>query len=175
MNIARRLVPLLLLALPGLALAHGPVRLKVEEGIKIAAPADKVWALVKDFCSISTWHPLVAKCDGKGGDKEGATRTLTLKAGGKIEEELVKYEDGKSYKYKITQGDLKVLPVSNYQSTLSVEATGSEATVKWKGAFYRGEPRNNPPKELNDEAATGAVTKIYKEGLANLKKLAEKK
>ena len=45
--------------------------------------------------------------------------------------------------------------------------------VLWNGGFYRGYPNNNPPPELNDQAAIKAVTGIYQSGLANLKKLAE--
>jgi mxaD protein len=33
---------------------------------------------------------------------------------------------------------------------------------------------NNPPAEMNEEAANSAVASVLKEGLANLKSLAEK-
>ena len=35
--------------------------------------------------------------------------------------------------------------------------------------FYRGHPNNDPPPELNDEAAVKAVTGVYKAGLEALK------
>jgi hypothetical protein len=47
--------------------------------------------------------------------------------------------------------------------------------VEWRGAFYRAYPKNDPPPDQNDEAAVAAVTAVYKDGLANLKKLAEAK
>jgi hypothetical protein len=43
----------------------------------------------------------------------------------------------------------------------------------WQGAFYRGFMANDPPPELNEEAAQAAVSKVYTAGLENLKKLAE--
>lgn len=49
----------------------------------------------------------------------------------------------------------------------------SKSTVEWKGAFYRGYVNNDPPPELSDEAAVKAVTGVYKDGLAALKKKIE--
>ena len=65
----------------------------------------------------------------------------------------------------ITQVDVAVLPVTNYAATLCVNDEGGKAKVVWKGGFYRGYPNNDPPAELNDEAATAAVTGIYQGGL----------
>ena len=52
---------------------------------------------------------------------------------------------------------------------------GGGAKVTWKGAFYRGYMNNDPPPELNDEAAVKAVTGLYRAGLENLKSVAEGK
>jgi Polyketide cyclase / dehydrase and lipid transport len=63
------------------------------------------------------------------------------------------------------------LPVNNYSSTITVlPAECGKSTVEWRGAFYRGYPNNDPPPELNDDAAIKAVTALYREGLDNLKK-----
>jgi Polyketide cyclase / dehydrase and lipid transport len=65
---------------------------------------------------------------------------------------------------------VKVLPVSNYSATIAVLAGASGTTkVEWRGAFYRGYPNNDPPPELNDEAAVMAVTTLYRAGLESLK------
>ncbi len=71
--------------------------------------------------------------------------------------------------------DVKVLPVNNYSSTIDVVpgADGKTSTVEWHGAFYRGYPNNDPPPDLNDEAAIKAVTGIYRAGLDALKKKIE--
>ena len=45
--------------------AHGPSRQKVTETIEIAAPAEKVWAVIGNFQDLS-WLPAVAKTEGTG-------------------------------------------------------------------------------------------------------------
>lgn len=168
--------------------AHGPSRVKVEESIVInAAPAD-VWAIIKDFGNIHSWLPVVEKTVAEGGNKKGATRKLTLKNGGVVKEKLKSFKaDKMSFSYKITEMstektidhagekvEVKVLPVSNYKAWMEVEADGDSASkVTWKAKFYRGYMNNNPPPELNEDAAKGAVTKFFKDGLSNLKKKIE--
>jgi hypothetical protein len=65
----------------------------------------------------------------------------------------------------------KVLPVTNYSSHLTVKPMGdNKSMVEWRGAFYRGYPNNDPPPELNEEAAIKAVSGVYRAGLDHLKK-----
>jgi hypothetical protein len=164
--------------LPVAALAHGPSRQKVTESVEINAPADKVWAVVGNFQDMS-WVPVVAKTEGKGDNKpnsnpsasDGASRTLTLKDGGVIEEMLDDYDaKEKTYSYEITKVDVKVLPVNDYSSRITVTADGdSKSTLEWHGAFYRGYMNNDPPPELSDEAAKKAVEGLYKSSLAAVK------
>jgi mxaD protein len=113
---------------------------------------------------------------------------LTLKAGGTITEELKKYDAASmSYAYKITEMStaktithasaeekVPVLPVGNYSANIKVEAQGSGSLVTWKAAYYRAYVNNNPPAEMNEDAANTAVTAVLKEGLASIKTLAEK-
>jgi hypothetical protein len=163
-----------LLVTPSLAQAHGPSRQKVTETVEINAPADKVWARIGNFQDMS-WHPAVEKTEGKGGNDAGAVRTVILKGGGAIEEALEKLDPAeKTIFYRIANVDVKVLPVTNYSSWLSVKpGEGGKTTVEWKGAFYRGYPNNDPPAELSDEAAKTAVTKVYRSGLDALKTAVE--
>lgn len=155
--------------LPLTAAAHGPTRQKVTQTIEINAPADKVWAVLGKFQDMG-WHAAVTKTEGSGDNTVGAKRTLTLKAGGTIAEELTKYSaDNKSYAYEIKTVDVKVVPVTNYSSTISVKGDGAKSTVEWKGAFYRGYVNNDPPAELSDEAAIKAINAFYKSGLDGLK------
>jgi len=170
----------LLVALAGLSLpqggrAHGPTRQKVTESIEINAPPAKVWATIGDFHNLS-WLPGVVKTTGEGGNEpDVAARQITLDGGATIDESLYKYDAEKlSYSYRVDKVDVKVLPVTNYSSTLIVlPAEGGKSTVEWRGAFYRGYPNNDPPPELNDEAALKAVTAVYRKGLENLKKIVE--
>ncbi|MGH6853471.1 MAG: SRPBCC family protein [Methylocella sp.] len=163
------------LALPHAGWAQGPAPQKITETIQIDAPPAKVWATIADFHDMS-WLPGVAKTTGEGDNvPDTAKRQLTLGNGATIDESLSKYDAGAmSYSYRIDKVDVKVLPVTNYSSTIAVlPAEGGKSTVDWRGAFYRGYPSNDPPPELNDEAALQAVGKVYRAGLENLKKKAE--
>lgn len=175
---SRVLTLLALTILPSLVLAHGPSRQKVTHSITINAPAADVWALIADFCAISKWHPAIAACTLEGGNVVGAKRSLRVgKADGpEIVEELQAYDPATMmYRYKIIKTDNAVMPVTTYSAFLTVTAQGDKAsTVEWRSGFYRAYPKNNPPPELNDEAAVKAVTAVYQQGLDNLKKLAEK-
>lgn len=180
-NLKTRSARLLLLAasliiLASSAQAHGPTRQKVTETIEINASAEHVWEIIKDFGVAHTWLPMVQATESEGGNEPGATRVLTLGPDVKVYETLKKYNAEKmmyQYKIPVDTHDVKILPVNNYSSTISVEANGEGSIVSWKGAFYRGYPNNDPPEELNDEAAVTAVTALYKAGLAGLKEVAE--
>jgi hypothetical protein len=158
------------------AWAHGPTRQKVSETITINAAPDAVWAQVKDFGAMNTWHPAVQACAAPDGNKIGSRRTLTLKGGGSVIEELETHNDAeKSFSYRMK--DAGPIPVTNYSSTFAVKPGSAAGTtlVEWRGAFYRGFPNNDPPPDKNDEAAVAAVSGIYKTGLANLKVVVEKR
>jgi hypothetical protein len=174
-TIAGLTTTLAVLALVGAASAHGPTRQKVRESIEINAPPAKVWAVVGNFQDMS-WLPPVSKTEGDKGNAVGATRRLTLTPGATVDEELYKFDADKlTYSYRINAVDVKVLPVTNYSSTLTVSpgADGKGSVVEWAGAFYRGFPNNDPPPELSDEAAIKAVSGLYRVGLEALKKKIE--
>lgn len=157
------------------ALAHGPTRQKVTESIEISVPANDVWAIIGDFGN-ADWLPMVESTESDGGNDKGATRTLVLGPDIKVYETLKKHDDAKmsySYRIPVNTHDVNILPVNNYSATLSVKGSENGSIVTWKGAFYRGYPNNDPPAELNDEAAVAAVTALYKAGLSHLKELAE--
>ena len=177
-SLGRWTVPFAAIALSaGIAVdsyAHGPTRQRVIEKITIDAPADAVWAKIKNFDALKDWHPAVAESPADKGNTEGSVRTLKLKGGGSLVETLEGYNDAqKKYNYRAKDGG--ALPVTNYTSTIQVAPDGNKSTVEWRGAFYRGYPNNNPPPDQNDEAAVKAVTGVYKAGLENLKKIVEGK
>ncbi len=165
-------VAVAMLIAANLAFAHGPSRLKVTESVTINAEPAKVWAKVGDFNGMPGWHPAVAESKASDGNNVGSRRTLTLKGGGEVVEEIEELDNNKMVlKYRMKEG---VLPVTNYASTLSVKAVeGGKSLVEWRGAFYRGYPNNDPPPDRNDEAAEKAITGVYKAGLENLKKVVE--
>lgn len=154
------------------AQAHGPTRQKAIERITINAPPGAVWAKIKNFDALQGWHPAVAASPADQGNSVGSVRQIKLKGGGELTETLESYDDAKmKYSYRAKDGG--ALPVTNYTSTISVSAEGSQSVVQWRGAFYRGYPNNDPPPDQNDEAAVKAVSGVYKGGLENLKKLVE--
>jgi hypothetical protein len=161
------------------AAAHGPTRKKVVETVVINASPDAVWKVIGNFQDMS-WVPGVKSTTGTGGnatdpkndDNEVAKRVITLDNGGVINEGLYKYDAAEHrYSYRIDKVDVKVLPVNDYSSTISVtsEDGGKTSTVEWRGAFYRGYMNNDPPPELNDEASMKAVKSLYRAGLDALK------
>lgn len=159
-------------AMSGMAGAHGPSRLKTEQSVVLDATPAEVWEVIGRFDDMS-WHPAVAATamtpEGAAADvPDESTRVLTLAAEGDptITEQLMAIDPDKmSYKYMITEVDTAVLPVTNYSSTLQVKDAEGKAEVIWKGGFYRGFPNNDPPAELNDDAAIAGVDGIYKAGL----------
>jgi hypothetical protein len=156
--------------MPAMALAHGPTRQKVTLSVELAADPAEVWAAIGNFQDMS-WHPAVVSQTGENGNEIDATRELYLSAAGadgpKIVEALYKYNaEAMSYSYRITDVKVEVLPVTNYSSHLTVRPReGGGSVVEWKGAFYRGYPNNDPPANLNDEAAIAAVSGVYQAGL----------
>ena len=147
--------------------AHGPTRQKVTETIEIDAPAEKVWAAVGSFYDLG-WLPIVARTDGSGDlVPDQAMRHITVRNGGEFDEILARYDaQNFMYCYRIEHIDVKLLPVTNYSSFVTVKPDGAKSVIEWRGAFYRGYPLNDPPPELNDDAAVKAVTGLYKAGLA---------
>ncbi|GAB3686023.1 SRPBCC family protein [Salinisphaera aquimarina] len=134
----------------------------VTQSKVIDAAPDEVWSTVRDFDALSLWHPAVESSDIAKGEnnKPGAQRHLTLSDGGTVDEQLISWDDaGMSYSYKILGG---VLPVSNYVSTIAVEAEGDERSrLIWKGQF-------DPAEGQTADKAKTVITSVYDAGLNNV-------
>lgn len=164
----------LLSFLSPLAQAHGPTRQKVTEEITINASPDAVWKVVGDFAGIANWHPAVEKGEATKGNEVGSVRTLAIKGGGKMVEEIEGY-DAENKVIKIRALDGGAVPATNFSMMIAVTPEGSGTKVTWRGAFYRAYTNNDPPPDQNDEAAVKAVTAVFKSGLDSLKAKLEKK
>ncbi len=156
------------------AQAHGPTRQKAFETITIKASPDVVWAKVRDFAQLQSWHPAIESSTATNGSEVGSVRTLKIKGGGEVIETLESLDEGaKTFSYRAKDGS--ALPVTNYSSKLVVKAgEGGTTVVEWRGAFYRKYMNNDPPKGEDDEAALSAITGVYRSGLENLKAIMEK-
>ncbi|WP_054774322.1 SRPBCC family protein [Methylogaea oryzae] len=154
--------------------AHGPTPQKVDETVEIAAPPEKVWAVVKDFAGIAQWNPAVSRSTGEGGNSQGAHRTLVFANGEPLAEDLDFYDEaGHEYRYRLRAPNVKALPASSYSATLKLTPVDGKTSVSWKSRLYRGDTGNFPPDELNDEAAVNAMRHLVRTGLDRLKQLLE--
>lgn len=169
-------VLLALVAMLPAAYAAAAPMLNVHESVMIHASPDDVWAKVKDFDGLNTWHPAVASDKIVTGTNNtvGAERLLTLQDGGTINEKLTAFDEKHHrFSYMILKG---VLPVSDYNSTLVVKAAGKgRSKVTWSGTFKRKHVGSNPPADANDATATKTIASVYRGGLDNLKTVVEGK
>ncbi len=100
----------------------------------VAAKADEVWRLVRDFDGLPRWHPAVADSrieDGRSAAEVGCVRHLKMPDGAVIRERLVAVDDpGRSYTYDIIESPF---PIRRYRATIRVvpvTATG-DSFVEW--------------------------------------------
>jgi hypothetical protein len=103
----------------------------------IPASADEVWAVVRLFDGLPTWHPGIAASSLDSGveGQVGAVRRLTLADGGIVVEDLLALDDpGRSCTYSILESPFAV---RRYVSTIRVAPvtdTG-QAFVEWWTEF----------------------------------------
>ena len=149
--------------------------LTVTEVMEINAPPVAVWNAIKSFDGIATWIPVVAKCyltEGSNGTV-GALRRAELKNGWQVDEQLEAYSDEvMSLSYSIFNGPF---PIDNYLATTSVRANqaGTGSIMIWTSRFQRRNPLANPPEGEGDATLTAAITGIYRESMAIIKKSVE--
>ena len=105
----------------------------------IDAPADEVWATIRDFNGLATWHGgLVASSEiegGKSGDQVGGVRSFKLTDGTHFRERLRSLSDAeRSYSY-----DFQKTPfdVDSYHATIRVTPVtdGNKSFVEWWTTF----------------------------------------
>lgn len=145
--------------------AHGPSRQKTTQEVVLDATPDEVWAKIGNFADMG-WYPGIASVEAPTGNEVDGTRTVTLEDGDVLTEELTKYDATKrTMSFRMTKDDIEAIPVTNFSTVLTVKDEGGKALVEMRGGYYRGFPNNNPPPELNDEAATEAVNAHYRAGL----------
>jgi hypothetical protein len=106
----------------------------------IDAPADEVWAVVRDFNGLGTWNAtFIPACeieDGKAGDQVGAVRSFTLANGEHLREQLLAHSDRERfYTYNFLKHPFE--GVENYVSTIHVVPVTdtSQTFVEWSVTF----------------------------------------
>jgi uncharacterized protein YndB with AHSA1/START domain len=128
----------------------------VVKTIELPASAADVWAVIGDFNGLPRWNAGVERSDLSEGGKR---RTLTLKAGGAVVEDLVYYDEaGRSLSYSIVEGPI---PVSRHQATIAAAERGpGQSIVRWNCEF---EPKGAPI-----EVVAGIFSSIFEGGLKQL-------
>lgn len=139
---------------------------KTYQSIVINAPADRVWATVRNFHDLSWSLNVITAVDAVGdirGDKVGAKRVLN----GAFHETLRELNDEeRTFAYSITDGPSPVSKdeVSNYVGRVVVRpiTEGSGTFVEWSSSW-----------EKNDQAGYDFCHPTYCALLGDLKKSLE--
>jgi Polyketide cyclase / dehydrase and lipid transport len=111
---------------------------KVYTSSVIDAPAEKVWVEVRDFNALPRWHPAIKDSyieHQLPSDKIGCIRNFTLKAGGRIREQLLALSD---FDYSLTYSILESpMGVENYIATLKLIpiTDGDRTFAEWTAEF----------------------------------------
>ncbi len=169
--------------------------LNSHQSVDIKASISTVWDAVKDFDGLHKWHPMlfydVIKSGANG--KIGSVRTLTLRDGPNLDEELLSFDPvDRKFGYRLidplpvpsssadiarcagftyTVSHLAPLPVAEYVATVQVvEGKPGYATVLWRSSF-----RNNSDSKMTDDEVIGFINGVYRTGLDNLKAMLEAK
>ncbi len=168
--------------IPTSAFAHGPSPQKVVKEVTIKAEPAKVWALVKDFGAIQTWHPDVVsvKTDTRIDAETGAAllhREVVLKNGNAFLEKLREVNDASmKVDYKMLEAKESTIPVSNYRTVMQVKAsaTQQESIVTITARFYNKANSMEAPPGLDNPTANKAINELYDAAVFGLKQALEK-
>ncbi len=126
---------------------------RVSRMVRLAAPAETVWAEIGGFGAIADWHPLIESCELT--EIEGEPyRRLTLSDGGSVFERLV--EAGPlRLSYEMVEGPL---PATDYRAAFTcVPEPAGGCHVYWSAYFE--------PPDGQEHAADELVGKIFEIGL----------
>jgi uncharacterized protein YndB with AHSA1/START domain len=112
--------------------------IRVYTSSVIDAPADTVWAAIRDFNSLPAWHPLIAESkieNGLASDKVGCVRAFRMRDGGQLREQLLSLSD---YDYQCSYSILaSPMPIENYVATLKLTPVtdGNRSFAEWSAEF----------------------------------------
>ena len=134
----------------------------------IDAPADRVWAIVRDFNALPRWVPAVAESrieQNLPPDRVGCIRAFSLRDGGRLREQLLALSD---YEYSVSYAILESpLGVSDYVATLRLfpVTDGGRTFAEWVAEFECPPAR---AAELSRQIGQG----VFQAGFDRLKQVA---
>ena len=139
---------------------------KVFVSSVIPAPADKVWAVVRDFNAMPSWHPVISRSTIEGGrpsDSVGCIRSMSMSDGVRVREQLLSLSDfDYSFSYAIVESGLNV---TNYVAGLKLTPVtdGNQTFAEWTAEFETA-----PGSEKETAAMIGRD--VFQAGFDALKK-----
>ena len=104
----------------------------------IHAPVEQVWATIRDFNALPSWHPAIAQSTieaGRSPDSIGCIRNFTLIDGGHLREQLLALSDAdRTFTYSIL---VSPMPVKDYVATFRLTriTVGSQTLAEWWADF----------------------------------------
>lgn len=133
----------------------------------LAASADQVWALVRDFDAMPTWNASVlsSRIENGPADRVGCRRVLDFGAGGVWVHRLSGLsDDDRVLQYHIVDGPKpSSMGLRDYRSRMQVSPDGhnpaSSCVLEWSAWFGTDEP----------EAMRARATQVFEAGFAGLR------
>ena len=139
---------------------------KVYKSSVIKAPAERVWATIRDFGALPSWHPVIASSQierGEPGDKVGCIRDMKMQDGGQVREQLLALSD---FDYFCTYSILESsMGVENYMATLRLTpiTDGNHTFAEWSAEF-------DCAREAEAELVEGIGNNVFQGGFDSLKR-----
>ncbi len=131
----------------------------------IDAPVEKVWARIRDFNGLPSWHPRIVESyieDGKHATEIGCVRAFKLASGPTVRERLLDFSD-ENYivSYSIVGHPM---PITNHTAALRLERVtdGDRTYAVWTAEF-------DAPPEKADDIAKGMGENVFQGGFNALK------
>jgi uncharacterized protein YndB with AHSA1/START domain len=119
--------------------------LEVMRSAVIAAPAERVWALVRDFNAMPEWNATIRGSVIENGpaDRIGCRRVLTFDDGSVWIHELTALSDAEmTIAYAIVgTPPVTKIPMRDYRATIRLEpvADGDECRITWRATLETGQ------------------------------------
>jgi len=102
---------------------------KIIKEVEINAPKAKVWSVLADIGAVVNFNPVVTNSYYTSENKQGlgASRHCDLLPMGSVEEKIVEWDEGESYKIEIFEG--KAIPFKG-SGTFELTENGNSTNVK---------------------------------------------
>jgi uncharacterized protein YndB with AHSA1/START domain len=131
----------------------------------IDAPIEKVWARIRDFNGLPSWHPRMVESaieDGRKATDIGCVRNFKVASGATIREKLLAFSDADHLTTYSIIGH--PAPITNHTATLKLERVtdGDRTFAVWTTKF-------DAPADKADEIAKGMAANVFQGGFDALK------